>query len=632
MTAARFFVVFICTLVSFAAIAADPITVPPSVTPGAIEPGRVVPPPAHPSEYYLFELQPSKGKAPEGDEGERTFVRSIIVHGVIEHPSIGITLQNIRNVIEKFRPADQGGKEIGSEQFAQTPAESQRGIQGQTGEPGEKIIESGKAEASVVQDPRAVTLNAQLTIGQLQDIAGEVTNLYRKSGFILAQAFVPEQKVISGDVVIQVVEGKLGHVVVENNHLYGRKILLKPFDDYLGKPVFKQSIESGLLRLSDYPGLSAFGVFRPGPVGGTTDLVLKVQDEKRLNFNLQMDNYGSKFTGNYRLRGDFSVNNLSGAADVVNGSLMATFSPSNGVYGALGYERPLNDIRDSVGFGFSRNAYSIGGELADIGISGTSEIENLYWRRSFQRGIQYNSYALMTFARKDATLSAPIDTTDKLAVVSAEYSFNSTNALFTGVNVGLIRVSQGLGDTFGSMQASDDPKASRRGGSGKNAGGTFSKLEFRYDRVQRLTNNQTLLATLSGQFSNDLLTSIEQMALGGPTSVRAYPISEFLVDSGYYASLEWTVRAPGFANAPAFGHYKWGQVLQVAVFADIAGGTLNDPLPTDRSSVNISGVGAGLRFNSSGFSAHLDVAKPVSKVSGQNVESTQAYVNIIYKF
>ena len=205
------------------------------------------------------------------------------------------------------------------------------------------------------------------------------------------------------------------------------------------------------------------------------------------------------------------------------------------------------------------------------------------------------------------------------------------SADFSKVNVGLLRLSQGIGGFLGSMKASDDPNASRLGGSGKHAGGNFSKLEFRYDHLRRFTANQTLIATLSGQYSNDLLSSMEQMALGGPTSVRAYPISEYLVDSGYFGSLEWTIGAPGFADKRAYGDYTWGKLLQVAVFADIAGGTINDPLPTDRPSVSISGVGVGLRINSARFSARLDVAKPVTGVSGQNVKDIQAYINIISK-
>ena len=596
MAARVFFIALFCFFASCAVAATDPITVPPSATPGAVEPGRMKPLPKREDEYYLFDLIPSPGKAPKGDEGEKTYVRSILLQGVVDHPKANLRLRDVRKLVEKYR-----------------------------------FLPGAAIKGGAPQDPHVVILDSHLTLGQLEGIAGDITNYYRKRGYILAQAYVPEQKVINGVVTVRVLEGKLGSVVVEDNKLYGRRMLLKPFRGEIGQPVYKPAVESALLHLTDYPGLSIFGVFKPGSEVGTTDLVLKVKDEKRVNFDFQMDNYGSKFTGKYRLRGDFSVNNLTGAADIVNGSVLQTFEPSNGIYGALSYERPLDNLRDSIGLGYSQNTYDIGGELAASGISGASEITNVFWRRSFQRAISFNSNGRVGLYRKVATLSAPIGTTDKLAVLSAEYSFNSLSPDFTKVNVGLVRFSQGIGGFLGAMAGSNDPTASRQGGSGEHAGGNFSKLEFRYDRVQKFTANQTVLATLSAQYSNDLLTSMEQMPLGGPTSVRAYPISEYLVDSGYFASLEWSVRAPGFASRPAFGHYTWGQLIQVAVFADIGGGTINDPLPTDQSSVSISGVGAGLRFNSASFSGRLDVAKPVTGVSGQNVKDLQAYINIIYK-
>ena len=617
MVIMRFFNALFCAFACCAVSIAAPINLPPSVTPGAVEPERVKPPPKREDTYYLFDLIPSKGKAPKGDEGERTYVGSIVLEGVVERPEAKLHLKDIRELVEKYRY-------LGTEGEEESAGKSTSG-------PSKGTIEGSGTKEVASQDPRVIKLDANLTLGLLESIAGDISNYYRKKGFILAQAYIPEQKVVNGNILIRVLEGNLGHVLVEDNQLYGRRVLLKPFSGEIGKAVYKPTLETALLRINDYPGLSVYGVFRPGTEVGAADLVLKVKDERRLDSTLQLDNYGSKFTGAYRLRADFSFNNLSGAADTVSASVLQSFEPTNGIYGALRYERPLNDIRDSVGLGYSKNTYNIGGELAASGISGTSGIADLFWRRSFKRGINRNSHGLLTFARKDATLSAPIDTTDTLAVLSGEYGFNSLSYDFSNINVGLIRFSQGIGGFLGSMQASDDPNASRLGGSGKHAGGAFSKLEFRLDHLTRFTANQTLLATLSGQYSNDLLTSMEQMALGGPTSVRAYPISQYLVDTGYFASLEWTVRAPGFAEKTAFGHQTWGQVLQVAVFADMAGGSLNDPLPTDISSVSISGVGAGLRFNTARFSAHLDVAKPVTGVSGQNVKDIQAYINIISK-
>ncbi len=51
--------------------------------------------------------------------------------------------------------------------------------------------------------------------------------------------------------------------------------------------------------------------------------------------------------------------------------------------------------------------------------------------------------------------------------------------------------------------------------------------------------------------------------MGGPDSVRAYPVAELLAEKGGVASLELVTGAPGFANRPAFGNTTWGQVLQV---------------------------------------------------------------------
>lgn len=614
ISAMRSFFALFWALVSFAAFAANPINLPPSATPGGAEPERVKPRPKPEDEYYLFDLLPSNGKPSKGDEGERAYVRAIILQDVVNQPRAKLYLADVRKLVERYREFGTNDKEGGAE----------KPITGQS-------AAHGRSQVEVAQDPRAVWLDTHLTIGQLQNIAGDITNYYRKHGFIVAQAYVPEQKVINGEVAVRIVEGKLGHVIVEDNELYGRRILLKPFSGEIGQPVYQPAIEGALLYLTDYPGLSVFGVFKPGTEVGTTDLVLKVKDESRVDFRLQADNYGSQYTGRYRLRGDFSLNNLSGAADRISGSVLQTLEPDNGIYGALSYERPLSDIQDSVGVGYSNNIYNIGGDLAASGISGTSEIANLFWRHSFKRGVHYNSNGVLAFARKNATLSAPIDTTDKLAVLSAEYDFNTLNAGFSKVNVGMIRLSQGFGGLLGAMQGSDDPNSSRQGGSGDYAGGDFTKFEFSYNHLRRVTPNQTLLVTLSGQYSNDLLTSMEQMALGGPTSVRAFPVSQYLVDSGYFGSLEWSMRAPGFSDKPAYSHYTWGELLQVAVFADFAGGTLNDPQPTDQSSVSISGVGAGLRFNSARLSAHLDVAKPVTDVTGQNVKEIQAYINIIYK-
>ena len=76
--------------------------------------------------------------------------------------------------------------------------------------------------------------------------------------------------------------------------------------------------------------------------------------------------------------------------------------------------------------------------------------------------------------------------------------------------------------------------------------------------------------------------TLEQFDVGGPASVRAYPVSELLADSAMFASLEYTLDAPGFSDQPAgFRGLTWGEVLRVSFFADYAHGRVNKATPGD---------------------------------------------------
>src|SRR5690606_11929202 len=108
------------------------------------------------------------------------------------------------------------------------------------------------------------------------------------------------------------------------------------------------------------------------------------------------------------------------------------------------------------------------------------------------------------------------------------------------------------------------------------AGSDFLKLTFGYSWLKSLTVNQTLFARVNGQYSEDLLTNLEQFSIGGPANVRAIPSSQFLADSGAFASVEWGIRAPGFADVPAFANRSWGELLRFTVFYDFAYGRYSD--------------------------------------------------------
>ncbi len=472
------------------------------------------------------------------------------------------------------------------------------------------------------------------TINQLQEIANEITRHYRERGFILAQAIIPAQEVRGGIVQMQVMEGSLEDVVVEGNRIYRSAVLQAPFRNLQGRPVTQSSIERALLDVQDFPGLTVFGTFTRGDDIGQTDLVIRVRDEDRAYFTPSVDNYGSEFTGEYRGLIDFSVNNVFGVADQISGYVLQTFSPTNGTYGGLNFRFPFG--RNAIGFGASTNQFDVGGlqDLTDLGVSGTVEQADLYWDYDFANGRFFSATGKLGLAIKNADTEIPGATLneDKLTVASVAFDFFKAGRNSRGFNLGAIIIDVGVSDFLGSMDGSGDGLSSRIGGDGEQAGGNFEKISFNFQHLRRISENNSVLLRLDGQWSNDLLVALEQYAIGGPQNVRAYPVAEVLVDTGGSATLEWLINAPGFADSPV-GNGTWGEIFQVALFADYAYGELNNPLQFEEPTVDFSGYGLGLQFNVPGkFYGRFDVASPITDREASNERDPQYYFRMSYTF
>ena len=137
---------------------------------------------------------------------------------------------------------------------------------------------------------------------------------------------------------------------------------------------------------------------------------------------------------------------------------------------------------------------------------------------------------------------------------------------------------------------------------------------------------------MGGQTSDDLLASLEQYVIGGPANVRAYPISEALIDSGGALTIEWIIDAPGFADRP-LGNSTWGNVLELSFYADYAGGEVNDPFPQQDRTVNLRGYGVGVQVTlPQQLSLRVDIAKPDSAREPSNGRDPQAYVSLQMSF
>jgi hemolysin activation/secretion protein len=285
--------------------------------------------------------------------------------------------------------------------------------------------------------------------------------------------------------------------------------------------------------------------------------------------------------------------------------------------------------RNKVSLGYARNSFELGQSLASLNLQGTTSEWDLRYERTLARQREKNAYARLQFARKSARMQDPLNTNDELSVGSLEFGYDVFDTRFAGVNAGMLRVSQGFPSVLGAM-GSSPTDSSRTGGSGTHAGGDFTTVNARIDRLQTVTEGNSLLLTVRGQYTNDLLVPLEQQSIGGPGSVRAYPVSEFLRDKGYDGGVEWFIRPTGkLGNKTLFGR-RVRDSVSLSFFYDIAGGWLNDPLSVDERYVTVSGWGGGLLLTLGPVTAQVEAATPITSREPSNGRDPQIFFRLEY--
>ncbi len=479
------------------------------------------------------------------------------------------------------------------------------------------------------------------TVGQLQDAANQVTRLYRQNGVILAQAIVPRQKIDNGVVIIRILPGKLGQVSTINNENYSEQLMTRPFDDLVDQPVQASQVESALLRLTDLPGLEAVGIFRPGQEVGETELVLNSQEEDAYQFFVIADDHGVETTGKQRIIGGVTFNNLIGTGDRLSLTALQSFDPEDSTYGSIYYESLIFMPELSAGFSYSTNDYAISQSLDFPETDGDTEIASVFSKYSFVRSRTLNIEGKLNLSTKRAEVYLPEFNTsfgeDKLTVVSAIASLDSVDSMLGGgVNELKLAYHVGLEDVLGSMDSDgDNGNSIRTGGSGENSGGDFQTVAFQAARLQLVSTNTVMLFRLEGQYSDDLLSSMEQYSMGGPNSVRAYPVSEYIRDKALFASTEFILSVPNFTDEPGFfGDRRWNEVVKLSVFLDYALGKRNDPntsFENKKEELSGAGIGLELNFTETAF-LKIEAANAITSQDASNDHSTQLWFSAGFEF
>lgn len=422
-------------------------------------------------------------------------------------------------------------------------------------------------------------VGAEQSLSQLNAAARRITAYYRSKGFAVARAFLPAQDITDGAVTIRVIEGRISSHKINNQSLLSderAQAYLGQVKD--GDVIKSDQIDRGLLLLQDTPGVSTSrATLQPGASVGTSELLIEVNPAKPYSGSVVADNYGSRYTGEFRLAGTFNLVSPLRIGDQLTANVLT--AGSNLSFARLAYQLPVGSDGLKVGAAYSDIHYKLGKEFEALQAHGTATSTSVFASYPFIRS-QFKNLS-GTASYEDKSLKDWVDgtatyTPKKVSVTSFGLSGSLQDALGGGGITSL-----DLSIAFGSLSI-NSPTALAIDAASAQSNGSYTRFSYGANRLQRFTDSTFLALSVTGQTASKNLDSSEKFSLGGINGVRAYPQGEASGDEGYRATVE--LRHNVMPN------------VQATVFYDVGKVTINrNPFGAPASnSRNLAGVGVGL--------------------------------------
>ena len=188
--------------------------------------------------------------------------------------------------------------------------------------------------------------------------------------------------------------------------------------------------------------------------------------------------------------------------------------------------------------------------------------------------------------------------------------------------------------TAGSLYFTNQIAANADAASGLNTNGGYHKFMWQLSRTQNLFGDNwgdiSLYSNFAGQVASKNLDSSEQMSLGGPNAIRAYPVGEASADEAWLVNSEVRYGLPTFSGIP-------GQI-QFISFIDTGGARINARALAGQvnNSRHLTGYGFGINWlGLEGFNIRTSLAwrdVNTQPQSDPNQNSPQGYFQITKSF
>lgn len=394
------------------------------------------------------------------------------------------------------------------------------------------------------------------TLG-LHEAANALTSAYHDAGVFAAKVFIPPQTINDSIVVLYVYEGILDSdgVVLKNSGKRVRNSVIEPIINnnvQEGEVILTAGVERSILLLEDMPGIHSDVILYPGEVTGTAKLKYEIRDENLVTGNIDIDNFGSYYTGEYRLGGTVYFNSPTTSGDQFTLRLVTSGEDSN--YGFLRYSIPVLGNGTRVGFSTDYLDYNLGKEYAALGSEGNA----FEFRGFFNHPYLRSRHTNLNWGAD--LIHLELDDHDEFGDLARRTINSGVLRIFGDHDDDLFAAGTtyySVDFTFGNLDIEGNQAYIDFDALNTKTDGGFSRLNVAVSRLQHLGGKWSTFISLSGQLASKNLDSSQKFYLGGPFSVPGYPTGQVSGDDG--ALLHLDLRRDFYTQ-------PWGGIFQASVF------------------------------------------------------------------
>jgi hemolysin activation/secretion protein len=440
----------------------------------------------------------------------------------------------------------------------------------------------------------------------VQDVEGARVALekaYTDRGFQAVAVAIPPQTVRDGVVALKVAEGTIARLRVRGSRWFALSEIKKlaPSMAEGAVPNFND-LARDIVALNQIPDRRVTPALKPGPLPGTIDVDLAVQDTFPLHGFIEVNNRFSANTTHTRLTGTLHYDNLWQLGHSLSLSFQVApkrIKDAKVFSGSYQVRLPSKPWLSFLVTGVAQDSdISSLGTFAVAGrgwIAGMRSLFTLPGSTDFfhtvSAGIDFKRF-LEKLRLGDNQLFTPIVYWPLVAQYGASWQGKSSQ---TQLALTLTANLRGLGNTAEQFDAKR-----------YKAKGSFVHGRAELSRADELPWGMLLVAKAHGQLSAEPLVGSEQLVGGGADSARGYTEAQAAGDFGGLASVE--LRSPSLSRwlAPFVNDWRFH------AFAEGGWMRIHEPLPEQQSIFRLwsAGLGSSAKLFEH-FSGSLDVGVPL---------------------